>query len=419
MKNPLRKRLPRELKQDAGKYTALFLFLTVLIGFVSGFLVADGSMKTAYDNSFTDYRIEDGHFTLLDEAEDSLFPKLEQLDLSVYDMCYKDKEISSDHTLRIYPNRTEINLVCILEGCLPERSDEIAIDRLYAENNGIALGDTLTADGTVFTVCGLAALSDYSALFQNNTDMMFDANRFCVSVVTRDVFDDLSDSGIHYCYAWRNDRRDLSEEQKREQADEILDLLVESAIPTDFVPQESNQAIVFTGEDMGSDKAMIIWLLYIILVVLAFSFSVTTRSTIEQEASAIGTLRASGYTRGELLRHYLTPPLLVTLCAALTGNILGYTAMKQIVVGLYYHSYSLPTYVTIWSAEAFVLTTLIPCLIILAVNLLVLTRMLSLPPIQFLRHELRNKKSMCFRCRISVFSPDFVCALSYKTFPLI
>ena len=54
VKNPLRKRLPRELKQDAGKYTALFLFLTVLIGFVSGFLVADGSMKTAYDNSFTD-----------------------------------------------------------------------------------------------------------------------------------------------------------------------------------------------------------------------------------------------------------------------------------------------------------------------------------------------------------------------------
>ena len=46
MKNPLRKRVLRELVQDKGKYIALFLFLTIMIGFVSGFLVADGSMKT-------------------------------------------------------------------------------------------------------------------------------------------------------------------------------------------------------------------------------------------------------------------------------------------------------------------------------------------------------------------------------------
>ena len=38
-KNPLNKRVPRELKQDIGKYLALLLFLTLTIGFVSGFLV--------------------------------------------------------------------------------------------------------------------------------------------------------------------------------------------------------------------------------------------------------------------------------------------------------------------------------------------------------------------------------------------
>ena len=44
MKNPLWKRLPRELKSDFGKYIVIFLFLTLTIGFVSGFLVADDSM---------------------------------------------------------------------------------------------------------------------------------------------------------------------------------------------------------------------------------------------------------------------------------------------------------------------------------------------------------------------------------------
>ena len=44
MKNPLLKRLPRELIGDIGKYLAVFLFMTATIGFVSGFLVADDSM---------------------------------------------------------------------------------------------------------------------------------------------------------------------------------------------------------------------------------------------------------------------------------------------------------------------------------------------------------------------------------------
>lgn len=44
MKNPLWKRLPRELKSDFGKYIVIFLFMTLTIGFVSGFLVADDSM---------------------------------------------------------------------------------------------------------------------------------------------------------------------------------------------------------------------------------------------------------------------------------------------------------------------------------------------------------------------------------------
>ena len=45
------KRLPRELKDDFVKYLVLFMFMTLTIGFISGFLVAGGSLKTAYDES--------------------------------------------------------------------------------------------------------------------------------------------------------------------------------------------------------------------------------------------------------------------------------------------------------------------------------------------------------------------------------
>lgn len=52
---------------------------------------------------------------------------------------------------------------------------------------------------------------------------------------------------------------------------------------------------------MGGDKVMVEVLLYILIAIMAFIFAVTTNNTIVKEASVIGTLRASGYTRRELV----------------------------------------------------------------------------------------------------------------------
>ena len=79
MKNPLWKRLPRELKSDFGKYIVIFLFMTLTIGFVSGFLVADDSMLAAYDEGFEKYNIEHGNFTLSSKASESDLKKITNL----------------------------------------------------------------------------------------------------------------------------------------------------------------------------------------------------------------------------------------------------------------------------------------------------------------------------------------------------
>ena len=392
MRNPLRKRIPRELRRDWGKLLALFLFLTLTIGFVSGFLVADGSMITAYNRSFEQYVIEDGHFILDGEAKGELLRDLEGKGVEVSPLYYRDRNLSGDRSVRIYPLRDRVNRACLMDGELPSSDNEIVIDRLFAENNGISVGDTLPVDGTDFTVSGLVALSDYSALFKNNTDMMFNASKFTVAMVTQKCFDGMGQWGLVYCYAWRNRDQSLDKKARMELEEALLKVLVRNGSVTDFLGRLNNQAIMFTGTDMGGDRAMWTALLYIIMVVLAFVFAVTTRNTIEQESKVVGTLRASGYTVGELTRHYMVLPTLVTLAAAVTGNLLGYTVLKGMMAGMYYHSYSLPTYVTIWNGNAFLLTTVIPLLIILIVNLLVLRITLSLTPLQFLRHDLSRRR---------------------------
>lgn len=92
---------------------------------------------------------------------------------------------------------------------------------------------------------------------------------------------------------------------------------------------------------MGGDRAMIIVLLYIVIAIMAFVFGITTSNTIRKEAGVIGTLRASGYTKNELIRHYMFMPLLVTFIGAIVGNLLGYTVFKNVCADMYYGSYSL------------------------------------------------------------------------------
>ena len=203
VKNPLRKRIPRELKGDFGKYLVIFIFMVGMIGIVSGFLVANQSISNAYDESFQKYNMEDGNFELASKADSKLIDTLEKEDVKIYDNFYVEEETKEvDSTLRIFANRTDIDRACVMEGRLAENKDEIAIDRMYAENNNIKVGDMLTVGNKKLNVVGLIALSDYKALFSNTTDMMFDAVKFGVATVTDQCFDSFGDTHLHYNYSW-------------------------------------------------------------------------------------------------------------------------------------------------------------------------------------------------------------------------
>ena len=408
MKSPLRKRLPRELKSEIGKYLVVFILMVATIGFVSGFLVADGSMLTAYNESFGKYKIEDGNFRTAEQIYKTQRKEIEDLGVKLYDNFYLEEPLDNGSTMRIFKNREEINKVCLMEGSLPEKTGEIAIDRMYADNNGLSVGDTLTSGKRTWKVTGLVALSDYSALFQNNNDSMFDSVKFGVSVVTEEEFDSLDQSKLQYNYSWIYDQKPETEKEEKEVSEDLMEDIGGIVTLESFVPRYVNQAIIFTGDDMGGDKAMVTMLLYIVIVIMAFVFGITISNTIRKEAGVIGTLRASGYTRQELVLHYMTLPVLVTLAGALIGNILGYTVFKDVCAAMYYGSYSLPTYVTIWNAEAFLLTTVVPVIIMLVVNYGVLRHKLKLSPLKFLRRDLSSgrgqKRAIRLSPKIKIFS---------------
>ena len=402
MKNPLIKRLPREFAGEIAKYIVIFIFMTAVIGLISGFLIADGSMLDTYNKSFDKYNIENGNFELYPKADDKLIDRLEEENVTIYENFYKEEtvkvhnneKLSEDDqsVIRFYINRKDIDKVDVMEGRLAEDINEIAIDRMYAVNNNIKVGDTINAGGRILKVTGYVALSDYSCLFSDNSDTMFDSVKFGVGVVSESCFEAYDDTHIHYVYSWKYDNEPADDTEEKEMADDFMKVISNNAILTNYIPGYLNQAIHFTGDDIGSDRAMMIVLLYVVIVIMAFVFAVTTNNTIYKEANVIGTLRASGYTRGELLAHYILLPIIVTIIGALVGNILGYTVFKNIFVNAYYESYSLTTYTTLWNAKAFLLTTIVPFVIMVVINVLIIGYRLRLSPLKFLRKDLAVRK---------------------------
>ena len=70
MASPLRKRCPRELKNNLGKYLGIFLLMSVTIALTSGFLLAAHSIAVIIDDMPEQYSIEDARFTTAFEATD-------------------------------------------------------------------------------------------------------------------------------------------------------------------------------------------------------------------------------------------------------------------------------------------------------------------------------------------------------------
>ncbi|MBO7425601.1 MAG: ABC transporter permease [Clostridiales bacterium] len=458
VRNPLIKRLPREFLGEWKKYLVLAIFLITIIGMISGMFVANGSMLAAADEGIEKYKREDGYFILKEPASEELIKAIEggeKADLksffekkgeeelqetitpdmgALYDKALEkvneevEKELSKaekkyelndfdpvygtkicenfyvdlsedkDRKIRLYKIQDNVNLPSVFEGVLPKDDNEIAIDRMHADNAGLKVGDTVNVAGKDLKVTALIALPNYSGLYENNSDTIFDSINFGVALVTSDLFDELSAEGdVKYAYSWFYKDRPEDDKEATELSDDYLKVVITNAAVEeneleDYLPSYLNQAITFATNDFGKDLGMTTVFMYIFMAFIAFIFAVTISSTIMQESKVIGTLRASGYTRGELIRHYLLIPMIVTLVSALIANILGYTVFKDAVAAMYYNSYSLPVFEVVWSFKALYMTTLIPLGIVFVVNLIVITYKLRYSPLEFLRKDLKQTK---------------------------
>lgn len=403
---PLAKRLPRELRRNIGKYLGIFLLMCGSIALTSGFLLAAHSIGCLIDGMRDDYTIEDGRVTTSFEATGEQLKAAEDAAEDVGGVTlYKNfsidaiiKKASGDdgtkRTLRTYAHRTKVDIASYCEGRQPKADDEVAIDRVFATNNDLAVGDRIELEGRTYTICGIMTQPDSQALFLNNSDFTVNTITYGVAEVTDAGFAALEDAGgaPAYTYSFTFNDRDLSTADRTDAEQDMVEALADAdARVDDLIDDDSNQGIGYARDDVDGDSMMWTTLLNIIIVIMAFVFVVLTDATIEEESAIIGTLLASGYRRREIVLHYLALPAIVGVLAALLGTALGIAFFTEPMRGLYYGSYSLPPFQVYWSWEIFVKCAVVPAAALILITLVGLLRKMGKTPLQFLRHEASGK----------------------------
>ena len=403
---PLASRLPRELKHNIGKYLGIFLLMCGAIALTSGFLLAAHSIGSIIDEMRDEYTIEDGRIVTAFEATDAQIDAAEGATEDVggatfyrnfsIDATIK-KPVGDDgtkRTLRTYVHRTEVDIASYREGTEPQEDDEVAIDRVFAKNNGLAVGDTIELCGRAYTICGIMTQPDSQALFPNNSDFTINTITYGVAEVTDAGFAALEDAGgaPTYTYSFVFNDRDLSVADRTDAEKNMVKALTDTdARVDDLIDADSNQGIGYARDDVDGDSAMWTTLLDIIIVIMAFVFIVLTNATIEEESAVIGTLLASGYRKREIVLHYLALPAIVGIFAAGLGCALGIAFFTEPMRNLYYGSYSLPPFHVYWSWEIFVKCAVVPAASLILITLVGLLRKMGKTPLQFLRHEASGK----------------------------
>jgi len=179
-------------------------------------------------------------------------------------------------------------------------------------------------------------------------------------------------------------------EELQEKTDEALDEYFNYDIDnlTKFVTRENNPRIESSINDVIINKYVGMVAGVIVMILFTFVISVFVIHGIEREYPVIGALYALGAKKGELIRHYLTLPVLITALGGIVGTILGFSPLGT---GYFAQDsidyFSMPDIINYYPPYLLVYGLIMPPLVAVIVNLLVINKKLSQPALKLMRNE--------------------------------
>ena len=505
----LRRKMRRELRANWLRYLALGLVIVFAMYIIVSLIGAADTVILGTAQHAAQNRVEDGQFTVFVPLTEAERTELSRLGADVEPAFYLDYAQDSGCVLRVFRLRQTIDLAEPEAGLLPDRDDQIALEKRFCEANGLHVKDRITLAGKTLTISAIVTSPDYDTPFRAMGDSTVDSANFGTAFVTDAAYDQLQKTNLalqaeEYVYAYRlrgetthgalrshlkalrfdpakvddpwfqsywkqlwserdellsgaaeladgnralsdaltelNDRInedtflplklvlpgelleaiDALERSGGELADgaktledaisEVADRYLEADLSNlrSFTAAEDNPRIGGAADDVVINKYASIAAGVIIVALLGYVISVFVIHTIESERSVIGTLYALGVRRRDLMRHYLTLPVLISFLGGLVGTLAGYSSFGvPLQTADTYAYFSVPTLDTVVELPVILYGVIMPPVIAALVNLVVIRRKLSAPALQMIRNEDTSRRVSELDLKNLAFLPRF------------
>lgn len=406
MNKVLNKRILRDLKSNFLRYLALFLLIVLGMYIVIAIVGAANTIITGTELKAEENKVEDGQFGVFIPLTEGQEEEICDKGVTLERMFSVDLTQEDESTLRVFANREEINLVYVDDGRLAETKDEVVLEKRYAAEHALAVGDTVELAGKTYTITGIGCVPEYDMPIAKFSDMAVESSLFGLAFVTEEAYEEILASGEagieEYCYAYRLNGAMTHDELKEEiksfefdyeqvdETDELLDeyLTVDLDNLTSFIKAEDNGRIHAAAGDLQTNHNIGLLAGVVIMILFTYVISVFVIHQIQQESSVIGTLYALGAKKHTLVSHYILLPTIISFVGGLTGTVLGFSnlGIPHQMRDTYLY-FSVPDLEPAYAPWLIVYGVVMPPVISAIVNYIVINKRLSRTALSLIKNE--------------------------------
>ncbi|MGL4345185.1 MAG: FtsX-like permease family protein [Cellulosilyticaceae bacterium] len=316
---------------------------------------------------------------------------------------YKDIQFNGQgkaNTIRLFKQGEAINLTYIEEGELPTKTDEIALTRVYAQKNGLQIGDTLQIKDKAYTLTGLVLFPDMT-LPMLGSDFIIDNSKITVGCVTERSYKRLQGEENVYL-AGRAKEEDAMKGFKKK----VIDTIKEEG-SLDFITQvvltenQMRSGAIYT--ELESARAMTLGISMMISSIAVMVVGILTAKILKGEKVQLGVMKAMGYATLEITIPYIVMLLMISLPTLLVGYGAGVMAADPMKM-FYLDFYLLPQR-PITTRLSVVLTAVgVPLFMTIGLSYMIIKRLLDKNALELLKVGETEKFTVLSKCVFKLLS---------------
>lgn len=159
-----------------------------------------------------------------------------------------------------------------------------------------------------------------------------------------------------------------------------------------FLKDVDNSRITACQDETDIYKMIILLIGFLTLLLVGYMMAIFTKNHIEKESVIIGTLYSLGYSKKEILRHYLAIPLILSIISSIVGTVIGVVLIPLLIENTTTY-YSLPEVPAVLQPYLLFIGLVVPTCIIATINILVLNRKLNVEPLKLLKKSYGESKA--------------------------